>query len=88
MPYKVVGFDARAPSTTEQNRWIQLTNPRQLIKPDVELVVSVESDVRPDFFDAHMIDLPSWRGPVQNIWEDLTRLRTLLNQPKLIDSND
>ena len=68
-PKALLGFDARdmhVPATA----WDADRRELYLLRPDVPRPLSVDALVWPSVFDA----TEEWRGPVQDLWDDLGRM--------------
>jgi hypothetical protein len=85
MDERVLGFDARE---IHVPNWLQERRHQYLLRPEVELPLSVDDMVWPSVFSHPRIpgaqeliglDRPDWIGPISDLWDDLGRLTTCLN---------
>lgn len=76
----LLGFDARIVGPEISARWNHKRREGSLLKVDIPLPLSVDVEVWPsavNFRDD--FQPPAWIGPVQDLWDDLDRLGTFLN---------
>jgi hypothetical protein len=79
----MLGFDARPMRADLCEAWPLDRRSQCLIRIDIGHPLSVDSEVWPSVFDVHPeLSRPGWRGPVQELWDDLKRLEAHIDNAR------
>ncbi len=82
----LLGYDAREAYLSTVGGWSAERRLIHLLRRDVSLPLSVDSDVWPSVFDTVPgLERPDWTGPVQLFWEDLSALAGVLRAAPCLD---
>ena len=85
---RVLGYDAREMWTTGTVQWLEQRRNKYLLRPEVAKPLSTDTSVWPSIFAqpsgpdpeaAYELEAPAWTGPIQYLWDDLTRLTAALD---------
>lgn len=72
-PFELLGFDARE-NISPVTSWDAERRELYLLRPEVKRPLSVDALVWPSVFEG----TDEWRGPVQDLWDDLERMNRKL----------
>ena len=85
---RVLGYDARETKFTGTVAWLEQRRHEYLLRPEVITPLSTDTTVWPSVFSERYerdprppskLEPPPWTGPIQNLWDDLTRLTAVLD---------
>ncbi len=82
-----LGFDARESSLNEQVSWPPQRRTAYLLQPHVRRPCSEDRAVWPSASDVdELLQVPGRSGPIQSLWDDLTRLKSQLDRAQRADA--
>jgi hypothetical protein len=88
----LLGFDAREMFASSSSAWDEARRQKYILREDVRKPLSVDVAVWPSLFGEGLPDserkrleidslrLPEWKGPNDNLWNDLQRMRSSLGR--------